>query len=265
MSTRTSAFARLSAVTVASGLLAATVALALTGCSGADGAQASSDEDLRADTSSTPIGHYLLSAEGSGDDVSWLNEINLHEDGTFDGNFGNGLSNLSGHFFLANGTYTLTSGAQGKSLNLSYSWDGQSGTASFLYSVQAHGLRLKPTDDSSEPWFSMDAAAAPVTMTFAADGSAPSLHAAHAGETLLVRYSASRLQCGSGSSLAAEASLDSPQPNMVSSVNEVNGYYDFLVPVGEGKELDLWFENTNSQGCVFWDSNASKNFVITIE
>ncbi len=254
MSIRTAALASFASVFV----------LALSGCSGAADAQTSSDQDLSADTSSTPIGHYLLDAAGAGDDGSWLNEINLHKDGTFDGDFGSGLSNLSGHYFLANGTYTLTSTSAGKSLNLTYLFDGRPETSSFLYSVQAHGLRVKPTDDPSEPWFSMDAAPAPVTLSFAADGSAPSVHAIHAGTTALLRYSAARLRCGSGSQLSAFASIDSPQPSVAVTVSPVDGYYDVLVPVPAGKKLSVWFENTGSN-CTYWDSNASQNFVFTIE
>jgi hypothetical protein len=239
----------------------------LTGCSGADGSATSSGADLSADTSSgTPIGHYVLGAAGSGNDDQWLNEINLHKDGTFDGNFGNAVSNLSGHYFLANGTYTFGSTSAGKTLELTYSYDGQSGTGSYLYTVERSGLRLQSADDTSEPAFTMDSAAAPITLSFAADGSAPGVHTAHAGDTLLLRYSAARLKCGgNGAGLAALASLDSPQPSVVDSVNEVDGYYDFLVPVAEGKKLSIWFENTNEQGCVFWDSNASQNFVVTID
>ncbi len=263
MSTCTSAFARLAPVVV--GLVSLAGAA---GCSGAADSDASSGADLSASSSSasTPIGHYVLSNAGSGDDDTWLNEINLHKDGSFDGNFGNAASNLSGHFFLANGTYTLGSSSAGKTLDLSYSLDGQSGTSSYLYTAVSGGLRLKAADDTSEPAFVMDSAPAPITVSFAADGSAPSVHSAHAGDTLLLRYSAARLKCGgSGAGLAALASLDSPQPSVVDSVNEVDGYYDFLVPVGEGKKLSIWFENTNEQGCVFWDSNASHNFVVTID
>jgi hypothetical protein len=256
--------AHMSIRTAALASFASVLALALAGCSGAGDAQTSSDEELSADTATTPIGHYLLDAAGSGDDASWLNEINLHKDGTFDGDFGSGLSNLSGHYFLANGTYTLGSSAQGKSLSFSYSLAGRSATSSFLYAVQAHGLRLKPTDDASEPWFGMDTAAAPVTLTFAADGSAPNVHTLHAGSTALLRYSAARLRCGSGSQLSAFASIDSPQPSLAVTVSPVDGYYDVLVPVDPGKKLSVWFENT-AASCTYWDSNDSQNFVFTID
>ena len=208
----------------------------------------------------------MLGAAGSGDDAVWLNEINLHKDGTFDGNFGNGSSSLSGHYFLANGVYSSGSSAAGKTLSFSYTFDGTAETDSYLYTTQAGGLRVKPTVDASEPWFTMDTAAAPITVSFAADGSAPSVHTAHAGDTLLLRYSASRLKCtGTSAELTALASLDSPQPNVVDTVEEVDGYYDFLVSVGDAKKVSIWFENTDEQGCTFWDSNASQNFVVTID
>ena len=233
----------------------------LAGCSAPVESEAESADDA---VTTTPLGHYVLGAAGAGNDGNWLNEINLHRDGTFDGDFGNGLSNLSGHYFLANGTYKITHSSAGSLITFSYEL-GEAGTVSYRFELQAHGLRLQPTDDASEPWFTMDAARAPVTLTFAADGSVSAAAALHAGDTALLRYAASRSKCsGKGARVSMFASIDSPQPSFVSSPDAVAGYYDLLVDVGDGKQLDVWFEDGNDSGCSKWDSNASHNFVFAI-
>jgi hypothetical protein len=235
----------------------------VTACSASPDSDATSSEDLAA---SAPIGHYLL-AENDPQDFIWVNEINLHHDGTFDGNFGSGVSNLSGHFFLANGTYALTQSSKGRVLALTYSFDGApSGTSTYLVKTTAHGIQLKPTDDANEPWFAMDSAPAPVALHFDANGNVSADRALHAGDTALIRYAAARAKCsGKNASVGVFAAIDSPQPQFVSSPTAVNGFYDFLVPIGTGKELSVWFESSDGPSCHAWDSNASKNFTFAIE
>jgi hypothetical protein len=241
----------------------ALVAVLSSACSAPSGEDVSSSEDSASTT--TPLGHYVLGAAGFGNDDSWLNEINLHRDGTFEGNFGNGASNLSGHFFYANGTYKVIKVAGGSALAFSYSFDDRASTSQFLFKTTAHGLELQP--DASEPWFSMDAAAAPITLNFAADGSFSAAGPLHAGDTALVRYAAARAKCGgSDARVNIFASVDFfPQPQIAAAPVEVDGYYDLLIPIGPGKNFALWFEDTNGSGCSEWDSNASKNFNFVIE
>ncbi len=240
----------------------ALIAVLSLACSAPSNDDASSSEEA---SSVSPLGHYVLSAAGPGNDGNWLNEINLHRDGTFDGDFGNGVSNLSGHFFLANGTYKIEHTSKGSALTFSYVFDGRASSSQYLFETEAHGLELEPTDDASEPWFAMDSAAAPITLTFAADGSVTKT-ALHAGDTALVRYSAARAKCGGNDArLSIFASIDSPQPGFISTPVDVDGYYDLLVPVGDGKQLALWFESANDSGCSVWDSNASHNFNFDIE
>ncbi len=46
----------------------------------------------------------------------------------------------------------------------------------------------------------------------------------------------------------------------------VNGFIDLLVGVGpEGKDLAVWFQNSNGPGCSSWDSNDSKNYHFKIQ
>jgi hypothetical protein len=233
-------------------------------CSAPSDESASSSEDSA--STASPLGHYVLGAAGAGNDGNWLNEINLHRDGTFEGNFGNGLSDLSGHFFYANGTYRVTHVAAGSALEFSYSFDGRASSSEYIFKLETHGLELKPTDDASEPWFSMDAAAAPITLNFAADGSVSAAGPLHAGDTALVRYAAARAKCGgSNATLGIFASIDFPQPQFEATPAVVDGYYDLLVPVSEGKTFAVWFESQNGSGCSAWDSNASKNFDFPIE
>lgn len=245
----------------------ALIAVLSSACSAPSDADASSSED-RASSASTasPIGHYVLGAAGFGNDGNWLNEINLHRDGTFEGNFGNGLSDLSGHFFYANGTYKVTHVSAGSALEFSYAFDGSAASTEYIFKMESPGLELKPTDDASEPWFSMDSAAAPITLNFAADGSVSAAGALHAGDTALVRYSAARAKCGgSNATLSIFASIDFPQPQFEATPIAVDGYYDLLIPVSEGKTFAVWFESRNGSGCSAWDSNASKNFDFAIE
>jgi len=239
----------------------ALLSLVASGCAAANDSDATSSEDL---ASTAPIGHYLLATDNP-TSFLWLNEINLHHDGTFDGNFGSDVSNLSGHFFLANGTYKVAQTSRGRALSLTYSLDGSpSGTQSYVFKTTAHGIDLRAEGDSA--WFSMDSAAAPVTIHFYADGSVHADGALHVGDTALVRYAAGRAKCsGKNQNLGVFAAIDSPQPQFVDSPVAVNGFYDFMVPVSAGKNLSVWFESTNSSGCVVWDSNASRNFVFPIE
>jgi hypothetical protein len=234
-------------------------------CSAPSGDDAASSSEDSASTT-TPLGHYVLGAAGFGNDSNWLNEINLHRDGTFEGNFGNGVSNLSGHFYYANGTYKVTKTSGGAALEFSYSFDDRASTSEYLFKTTAHGLELQPTDSTSEPWFEMDSTAAPITLNFPAGGAASAAGTLHAGDTVLVRYAAGRAKCGgSGARLNIFASIDFPQPQFADAAIAVDGYYDLLIPVSEGKTFAVWFESTNDSGCSSWDSNDSKNFDFAIE
>jgi hypothetical protein len=243
----------------------ALVAVLSSACSAPSGDDATSSSEGSASTT-TPLGHYILDAAGPGNDDNWLNEINLHRDGTFEGNFGNGVSNLSGHFYYANGTYKVTHTAGGDALEFSYSFDDRASSSEYLFKLTAHGLELQPAGDATQPWFAMDSAAAPITLNFAADGSVSAAGTLHAGDTALVRYAAARAKCGgSNARLNIFASIDFPQPQFADAAIEVDGYYDLLIPVSEGKTFAVWFESTNGSGCSSWDSNDSKNFDFAIE
>jgi len=249
--------------------LAIVVFFSALGCgagSGTEPSSSTSEQAVSADVASTLVGHFVLAAAGPGNDDNWINEINLHKNGTFDGNFGNSVSNLSGHFFLANGTYLIAQTSHAEALSLSYSLDGQSASIEYLLQVQANGVELRPTDSASEPWFSMDAAPAPIALTFAADGSLSAAGALHAGDTALVRYEGSRSKCtGKGAAVTLLGDIDFPQPQFVDAVNEVDGYFEFLVPVSKGTSLTLWFETANASGCSVRDPSSEETYELTIQ
>lgn len=230
------------------------------GCSAPADSDASAESN-EADVSGSIAGHYVLASGSAESDVFWINEVNLHKDGTFEGNFGSSVSNLSGHFYWANGTYTTASTAQGRVIRFAE----PNGTSELLFKATATGLQLKSTGETSDPWFAMDKAAAPVTVNFPADGSLPPHVALHKNDTVLVRYPAARAKCtGKDAIVTALGEQDLPQPQFVIGVSAVKGTYDFLIPAGDGTHLTLWFEGSSS-GCTAWDSNAGHNFVFDVE
>src|SRR5262249_55019557 len=85
----------------------------------------SSTESSGADlTSALPHGLYGLASRIDG--FRWINLLNLHGDGSFEGSMGNGVSDLSGHHFDANGTYDVKTIGGVPTLELRYDFFGPS-------------------------------------------------------------------------------------------------------------------------------------------
>jgi hypothetical protein len=232
--------------------------LALSACGGH---AASSDMASQDETGNEIVGHFVLAPGGADRADVWVEEMNLHVDGVFEANFGSDVSNLSGHHFLAGGTYVVDA----KSSTIHFSYDGPNAWNSWRFKAVAGGIELATTDSDfgTQPTVRMNHAASPVTLHFAADGSASADGALVPGATVLVNYAVSRSHCrGKDAAVSPLFMVDNgpvqgpgwafPPP--------VNGQLNQMMMVPSGHEIELWFVETDGSPCKDFDSAGGKNF-----
>jgi hypothetical protein len=224
----------------------------------------SSEQDLGG--SAITAGYYVFDkAEGSVD--RWIVAVNLHVDGTYEGDFGDDVSNLSGLSYLADGTYEIDT----KASTISFSQNG--GTSDpYSYRIQNGALELKFSGEALAPqsWFSVAKEASPVTLTFGADWTATQSGALKAGGTALVRYAAARAQCaGNQAQLSLDYVIDggtigNEYFGAAFPSAPIDGYVDLLVTIPAGHDLAFHFKSSNG-GCNGSDSDFGKNYHFVIE
>jgi hypothetical protein len=230
-------------------------------CGGTEPSGDSAAEDLS--VGGSPLGHFVL-APGSGDNEhDWIEEMNLHADGIFEANFGSDVSNLPGQHFMSGGTYTVDA----KASKISFTGAGISSV--WTYKPVKGGIAVKavgsPFDD--EPAFTMNQAPAPVTLSFAADGSATASGPLVAGATMLLHYAESRTHCrGEDMDVSPQFMVDN---GVVRGPGwafppAVNGEMNQIMTVPKGHEIELWFELADASQCRGFDSNGGKNFRFAI-
>lgn len=227
------------------------------GCAAADDGEDASSADQ--DVTASYAGYYRIRGDqGFGLD-RWIEEINLHADGSYEGNFGNDVSNLSGHHYRNAGSYRVET-KDGKTKIL---FDGDP------YEVRRKGsgleLRFVGAGWPSQPWFTMPKEAAPATLTFAADGSAKASGPLPAGGTVLVLYAAARVHCASPDHgfLAGTWSVDGGPGGWLDwgLAGPAKGTYRALVDVPQtGADFAIWFHDTDGHACDHWDSAFGKNY-----
>lgn len=129
--------------------LASSAALLLALSSGGCGDAPAYDDSAETsqDLSTSVVGRFSLSGPAGS---RWIQDVILRSDGTFTGNFGNNVSNLSGHHFEAAGTYTVQSSSSGSALV--FRFDLCQGcatvTESYPFSVRPDGrLEVRLPDD----------------------------------------------------------------------------------------------------------------------
>jgi hypothetical protein len=222
------------------------------------------EEDLNG---ATPLGFYVGPARQPAQACRWINKINFHKDGIFDGDFGNCIGNLSGHRFLANGTYAVVDTPEGKAVDLTI--PGRlGGVDRYLFKKTAAGFDFRffiinaGSFPQSEPWFSTNRAASPISLTFNADWSRSQSGHVNGPATVLLRYADARRQCkGRNASLLAYVSVDGKHAQFVQTAQSINGFIGALVKIEGGHDLAVWFHSSDESGCQFWDSNiGSTNF-----
>lgn len=229
-----------------------------TGCAAAgdeDDDASSADQDVTASFA----GYYRMRGGQSFGLDRWIEEINLHADGSYEGNFGNDVSNLSGHHYRDAGSYRVET----KNGTTTISFDGDP------YEVRRKGagleLRFVGAGWSNQPWFSMPKQPAPATLTFAADGSAKASGPLPAGGTVLVLYAAARVHCASPDRgfFAGTWSVDGGASGWLDwgLAGPAKGAYRALVEVpSAGHDFAIWFHDTDGHACDHWDSAFGKNY-----
>ncbi len=250
--------------------LLAVVAL-LGGCA-ADAASedtAASAEDL---SSARLSGYYELAANADGD--TWIEQLALHDDGAFEANMGNDVSNLSGHHYQTTGTFSVTQHG-GTSVLTLHAVGEFAGSSSYDVVVQGAGggLSVKDHGVTGAHAFAMKKTKL-VTITFNADWTITQSGPIVANAPFLVRYAASRDDCaapaGGGLWLAAFGRFDNGVVTTITQpfgTRAVNGYLASFGSVPAlGSDLAVWFRGSavTAQGtltsCTHWDSNLAKNY-----
>ena len=218
-------------------------------------------EDAKADGSSI-AGYYQFQGEPL--TYEWIDSINLHSNNTFEAVMGNNVSNLSGHRYVASGTYTFTGGV----LTLHMVAD-VIGPHTMTYHAHATGGALQLQQTGADP-FSI-AKKPIVSLTFKPDYTVTQSGPLHAGEALLVRYAESRASCtnSDGVFVTPFETVDGGlQAGTIREFNRhaVNHYLGALgfVPA-QGNDLTLWFDvgsvdNHDVLLCSHWDSSFGKNY-----
>ncbi len=226
-----------------------------------------SDEDL---SSARLSGYYELAATADGD--TWIEQLALHDDGAFEANMGNDVSNLSGHHYQTTGTFGVTQHG-GTSVLTLHAVGEFAGSSSYDVVVQGGNLSVKDHGVAGSHAFAMKKTKL-ATITFNADWTITQTGPLVANAPYLVRYAASRNDCaapaGGGLSLAAFGRFEN---GVVTSITQpfntqpVNGYLGAFGSVPAlGSDLAVWFKGgaVNAQGtltsCTHWDSNLAKNY-----
>jgi hypothetical protein len=107
-------------------------------------------------------------------------------------------------------------------------------------------------------------APAPVTLNFAADGSATASGPLVAGATILLHYADSRAHCR-GEDMGVWPLFMVDNNGVVERTGwvfppAVNGEMNQIMTVPQGHEIELWFEQADASLCHVFDSNGGKNF-----
>jgi hypothetical protein len=260
--------------------IASFAALAFAGCATGpgDSDDGTGDGDGKADggevsaATAAAAGYYSLAAAVQAN--TWIDDINLHADGTFEGDFGNGLSNFAGHTYTADGTFVVDADKGTISFNYTTGFGGPD-----VYSLKkvAGGIQIQHQDGSGDPAFTLTKGPSPATLTFPADAH-PSLSGKLVpGDVVLIDYAVARSQCPVSSSLTessvimqtAQDGLFGAQQVLEMPVRAVDGNYRGLFTVPPGKTIAIWFQqvtvdSSENVTCEKWDSNNAANWNFTL-
>jgi hypothetical protein len=218
----------------------------------------SADQDLAASIA----GYYRVQDERGAGLSRWIAEVNLHGDGTYEGNFGNDVSNLSGHHYWNAGTYRVEK--KGGKTTVFFDSDG------YEMRVSANGLELRfAAFEPKQPWFTMRKEASPVAITFAADGSATANGPLVPGGTALILYASARVHCSSKDHgfLAGSWAVHGVTNGWLDwgLGGPAKGYYRAIAHVPTaGHDFALWFHDTDNASCDHWDSRSGQNYHFAI-
>lgn len=218
----------------------------------------SGEQDLAASIA----GYYRVQGNRGAGLSRWIEEVNLHADGTYEGNFGNDVSNLSGHHYWNAGTYRV----EKKGGTTTVFFDGDA----YEMHVKDNGLELRfAASEPKQPWFTMPKEASPVAITFAADGSAKANGPLVRGGTALILYSSARVHCSSKDHgwMAGAWTVEGVTNGWLDwgFAGPAKGYYRALVRVpSTGHDFALWFHDTDSGSCDHWDSDFGRNYHFAI-
>ncbi len=242
----------------------------LVGCTApADPAEISSEVTSAVEV---PAGHYTRTELPPG--FRWINELNLHADGTFEASFGNGASELSGHAFLADGTYRVD--ARAATIRFSYAFVSDE-VDTYRVRSSAGGVELRfvnADEQENYSWFTLRRGPRPISITFGADWSVTQSGPLVAGAPLLVEYAAARAVCpqvATASSLAitllGRVDGNTTQYAVATAfpAAPAGGHYRALGVVPAGHTLALWLDvsavDAQQQAlCHGWDSHFGDNF-----
>jgi hypothetical protein len=237
------------------------------------------DDDASTSSASTEAligpGYYQIAAAPQS--AQWINAVNLHADGTFEGSFGDGVSNNSGFLSSADGTYAIDSSAS--EIRFTY---GASTEDAATYRIRAAGNDVQlelvdTTDPSEESWFTLTRGAKPAALVFGEHWTTKQEGALVAGAPLFIEYAAARSSCAPSASqrsavVTAIYIVDgefSQQQILQLPVYAQSGNYRGLMGVPNGHELSMWFELNTSDAsgnstCSGWDSNENQNYNFAI-
>ena len=242
----------------------ASLLLIITGCAVSPDA----DEDTTGDDGKADASHLAGYFQLTGDVANheWIETINFHSNGVFEAWMGNDTSNLSGHHFVASGTFAV----HNSSMTLKMVASSLTGDTTYDFKLANDVLELEQ-QGSPDAKFAMHREPL-ASITFGGDWTVHQGGPLHAGEALLVRYAASRVTCpvlGEDGSdfITTLASVDhGGTRGIVNGYNTepLNGFYDALGFVPEsGHDLAIWFQ-ISTPGCSKFDSNFGNNYHFTI-
>jgi hypothetical protein len=242
------------------------------GCGGAtsDGSSGT-EEDL---TSSNLAGYYEFTGPSLD---SWIEQLALHADGSFEANIGSDVSNLSGHHFQTTGTFDFKKQGGTNVLSLHALGDfAVAGSSSYDVSRNGNTITLKEHGGAASTAFHMQQAKL-VTITFNADWTITQSGPIVANAPFLVRYAASRDDCpipqGGGLDLTAFGQFDNGAPTSITfpfNSQPVKGFLAMFGFPAQGDSLAVWFKGGAhdsqdvSTSCTHWDSNLGKNYHFTV-
>jgi hypothetical protein len=202
-----------------------------------------------------------------------LNLLNLHQDGTYEADFGAGASNLDGGHFFNGGQYKIRAASGGSLLELDFG-PGFAGPSNFVFKVEHGGIALWRDDASASPGpatFTIKPKPMPVTLTFNEDWTSTQSGPLVVHQTVLVEYAAKRDQCPIVDNPAsAPVTLfgrsdvaDSGELFSAFTMQPLNGTFRTLFIVPEGTDLALWFAQSSGL-CSTFDSAFGKNYHFAI-
>jgi len=251
--------------------------VSLTGCAAESSPDAvSAGADLEA-ASVLPHGFYGLDTSREAKGFRWINLLNLHGDGSFEGSMGDSVSNLSGHQFNASGTYGVKTIAGKATLELTYVFVGPRPTVEHYVlggSACAPELEFDNEDGTLDGAFALRPLPAPATIHMDANAPPRLEGTITHGAPFLVMYAANRDQCPVSQSDASVfmmgkapgAPIGQNQVEGQFPTQPVNGAYRLLtVAPPAGATLSLWFGNVTAapdghETCMKWDSNFGANY-----